>query len=464
MYISRNHTFVLNKTFNATYTFIIIKLYLQLFNSYIQLFKHNFYFYHAVNPIYRTGGNLMNATGIIVEYNPMHNGHLFHLSQAKKITESNATVAVMSGNFVQRGEPAFVNKWARTQMALLGGVDLVIELPLIYSISSAEGFAFGCVATLELLGIKKICFGSESGDIKLLKLIANILTYEPNAYKKFLQKELKSGISFPKARQNALIEYIITNNYENVNSNIIENTLQSSNNILAIEYIKAISKLSSNIEPITINRINNNYNDMELTNNISSATAIRNNFNKNSFIKKTMPEYTFNIIQNELLYGRGPLSLMDFSELILYKIRNMSTTELLNILDMENGLNYSIKRWAEDSGDIGEMLMKLKSKRYTSTRLQRIMLYILLNITKDFSQKLKLPPQFIRVLGFNKIGQELLKKLKKTCPVKIITNPSSKDEEILKYDIAATDTYVLGYKNIKYKQSKQDLKTPPIIL
>lgn len=406
----------------------------------------------------------MTISGVIVEYNPMHNGHLFHLSQTKKMTGCDSIVAVMSGNFVQRGEPAFVNKWARTQMALEGGIDLVLELPLIYSISSAEGFAFGSISTLNKLGIiDNVCFGSECGDIGSLSFIANILTQEPTAYKNFLHEELKSGKSFPKAREIALTNYIITNNFKNVNSNIVENTLKSSNNILAIEYIKALIKISSNLNPVTINRISNSYNDTDLTGDISSATSIRKNFN-NENIKSAIPDYTSKIIEKEISEGRGPLTLNDFSDLILYKLRISSNDYLEDILDMEVGLNYRLKKAAEDVGNIYELIEKVKNKRYTTTRIQRILIYTLLDITSQIKEKIKAEPEYIRVLGFNSKGKDILNKIKKNCDIPIITNPSSQYLDLLKYDILASDTYVLGYKNSECKSSKQDLKRPPIIV
>jgi predicted nucleotidyltransferase len=406
----------------------------------------------------------MTISGIIVEYNPMHNGHLFHIEQTKKITSSDAIIAVMSGNFVQRGEPAFINKWSRTKMALLGGVDLVIELPLIYSISSAEGFAFGAVSTLNSLGIvDNICFGSESGDINELSLIANILTQEPTAYKSFLHDQLKSGISYPKARENSLTNYIITNNIKNVKPDIVQNTISSSNNILAIEYIKALIKISSNIKPIKINRISNSYNDKELTGELSSATSIRNNFSEGS-IKSTLPSFSYDIINKEIKEGRGPISLNDFSNIILYKLRNSDENYIEALLDVEEGLHNKIKIQAENCNSITQLIENVKNKRYTRTRIQRILLYAMLGITKTFKEKIHESPEYIRVLGFNSKGRALLHDIKKKCPLPVISNPTSKHAELMKYDILASDIYVLGYKGTNTKYSKQDLKTPPIIL
>jgi predicted nucleotidyltransferase len=406
----------------------------------------------------------MTVSGIIVEYNPMHNGHLFHLEQTKKITNCDYIIAVMSGNFVQRGEPAFINKWARTKMALLGGVDLVIELPLQYSISSAEGFAFGSISTLNSLGIvDNLCFGSESGDINELSFIANILTQEPSAYKSFLHEELKSGISFPKARENSLTKYIITNNFKNVKPDIVQNTISSSNNILAIEYIKALIKISSNIKPIKINRISNNYNEKELTGKISSATSIRNNFNETN-VKASLPSFAYEIINKEIEEGRGPIDLNNFSDIILYKLRNSDENYIASLLDVEEGLHNKIKREADDSNSVIQLIENVKNKRYPKTRIQRILLYALLGITKDFKEKIHQAPEYVRVLGFNSKGKSLLHNLKKKSNLPIISNPSSIHAQLMKYDILATDTYVLSYKNQTAKYSKQDLKTPPIII
>ena len=406
----------------------------------------------------------MTISGVIVEYNPMHNGHLFHLEQTKEITNCDAIIAVMSGNFMQRGEPAFINKWSRTKMALLGGVDLVIELPLIYSISSAEGFAFGAVSTLNSLGIvDNICFGGESGDISELTFIANILTQEPAAYKSFLHEELKSGISYPKARENSLTNYIITNNFQNVKPDIVQNTISSSNNILAIEYIKALIKISSNIKPIKINRISNSYNEMDLTGKISSATSIRNNFN-NVKVKSSLPPFAYDIINKEINAGRGPISLNEFSDIILYKLRNSDENYIESLLDVNEGLHNKIKREAEDCNSISQLIENVKNKRYPKTRIQRILLYALLGIKKDFKEKIQRSPEYVRVLGFNSKGRSLLHSIKNICTLPVISNPTSKHAQLMKYDILATDTYVLSYKDPSGKYSKQDLKTPPIIL
>lgn len=406
----------------------------------------------------------MRVSGIVVEYNPLHNGHIYHLNHTRKITRCDGIVAVMSGNFVQRGEPAFLNKWARTKMALKAGVDLVLELPVIYSISSAEGFAFGAVSTLDSLGlIDSICFGSEAGDIELLYNISNILYTEPKEYKEFLQSYLKSGLSFPLSREKALFDYFKFLNYSKEHLNCINEVMRNSNNILALEYIKSLMLLSSKIKPYTIKRAGNRYNDTKITGTLSSASSIRKNFN-NPEIDQALPIFSKDIISQEMVYKRCPVTINDFSDIILHRLREMDLDEIGQLLDVSEGLENKIKRASEDSGNIDKLLESVVSKRYPASRIKRILIYSLLGIKNDVKHMIKTPVKYIRVLGFNEKGKEILKNIKKTSILPIITNPSKDDITLLKYDIAATDIYVLGYKESQYKIAKQDLKTPPIIL
>ena len=228
----------------------------------------------------------MNITGIIVEYNPFHNGHAYHIQKTREKTNCDAIVAVMSGNFVQRGVPAIVDKWNRSKMALMNGVDLVIELPLIYSLSSAEFFASGAVSLLNNLGIvNNLCFGSECGDTDVLSIIGKILTDEPIEFKKILKENLDKGLAYPLARSKALIQFLnIFDNKKLLNYNI-EEILSSSNNILGIEYCKSLIKLNSSIRPYSIQREGSTYNSTSLNNKFSSATSIRKFIKENKNIK-----------------------------------------------------------------------------------------------------------------------------------------------------------------------------------
>lgn len=407
----------------------------------------------------------MNCTGIIVEYNPLHNGHLFHINEAKKISKNSNIIAVMSGSFVQRGEPAVLNKWARTNMALQSGVDLVIELPVIYSLSSAESFAYGAVSILNSLGIvDTICFGSEEGSIDKIKLAAQILSDEPLYYKNLLRKNLKSGISYPKAVELSLTNYIIDKNFKNVNYNSIGSIFSSPNNILSVEYLKALIRLSSKIEPLTIKRKDSSYNDTDIYGKFSSAAAIRKNIDNHNLIKQAIPGYSYKIILNEMHDGKCPVNILDFSDIILYRLRTLSISDIANIADISEGLEHKIKRAAEDSKDAQELLSFIKSKRYPASRVKRILMNCLLGFGKNEQAQTKEPAKFIRILGFNENGRKMLKEIKVKCSLPVITNPSPEDMDILSNDIKATDIYVLGYKNKNYKEARQDFKVPPVIV
>jgi predicted nucleotidyltransferase len=407
----------------------------------------------------------LNVTGVIVEYNPLHNGHVYHLEMTKKITGCDYVIGVMSGNFVQRGEPALINKWSRAEAALKAGVDLLIELPVIYSISSAEGFAFGAISILSNTKIvDNICFGSEYGSLDKLKIIAEILTEEPDDYKSMLQKYLKFGLSYPSARQNALIDYLLSFKNPMFEKNEIEDILLNSNNILAIEYLKSINKLSSNIKPYSIKRIVNKYNEPKITGPISSATSIRKNINNFDEIRKSIPIYSEQIIKREIESGRGPVFIDDLSDLIFYKLRNSDISFIKDLIDVGEGLENRIKLASENSTNVHELIQNIKNKRYTSTRIQRILINALLGITKDVANKIQSSANYIRILGFNDNGKKLIREIKQRCTLPVITNPSPKDMDLLKYDINATDIYVLAYKNHEFKKAKQDLLTPPVII
>ena len=237
--------------------------------------------------------------GIIAEYNPFHNGHLHHLEESKKVTGSSYTIAVISGNFTQRGSTSLIDKWSKTKSALQCGVDLVLELPVLYSISSAENFADGAVKILDSLKIVDyLSFGSETADVNLLSSFAEVLYKEPREYRTLLSHELKKGLSFPKARENALMMYL--NNIRKY-----ANVLSSPNNILGIEYIKALKKYKSNIEPISIPRYETGYNDFDYTGNIASATAIRNIIKNGGFdaLRNLLPPPSYSAIIENMKIG-----------------------------------------------------------------------------------------------------------------------------------------------------------------
>lgn len=389
--------------------------------------------------------------GIIAEYNPFHNGHLYHLNESKKVTGSSYTVAIMSGNFTQRGSTGFIDKWSRAKTALECGIDLVLELPVLYATSSAENFADGAIKILDSLQVVDyLSFGAETADIHLLNTIANVLYEEPKEYKSFLAHELKAGLSFPKAREKALSIYLNDNKkYSNV--------ISSPNNILGIEYLKALKKYKSMIQPIAMPRLETGHNDLNYHSNIASSTAIRNIMKNNSFdiAKNLMPAYSFSNLLENIKVGHVVPDLSVFEKEIILNLRKMSTYEISNLPDVSEGLEFSIKNTANSCNSVVEFLNIIKSKRYTSTRLQRILLYSLLGITKKDILLSKKTQPYVRVLGFNERGKYLISEVAKANPrLNIITsvkkfvdkNPNRNLRLMLEKDIWATDVYTVGYE------------------
>lgn len=405
----------------------------------------------------------MKVVGLITEYNPFHNGHLHHLKMAKEKTDSTHAIAVMSGQFLQRGVPALMNKWKRAQMAVEAGIDLVIELPVIYSTGSAEFFAEGSIAHLDALNIvDSLCFGSEAGNLEELETIARLLVNEPEAYKIVLHKYLNQGHTFPKARSMAISEYL--------NSETISEIAASPNNILGIEYMKALIKNNSSIKVSTIKRLQAGYHSTELNGDICSATAIRNHLlvsNRDiEELKNFMPETSYNFIEEVKLSGRYS-TLNDYYELLRYKIYTMDIDKLKQVKDVTEGLENLIKKAAIKSNTVDDFIDMVKSKRYTQTRIQRILVHILLDIYEDiYPQHIK--AKYLRVLAMNDKGKEILAAIRKDCEVPIITTLSklnTEDKELLDLldkDIKATDIYNL---NGRWKEAKfgLDYRTMPFI-
>ncbi len=388
--------------------------------------------------------------GIVCEYNPFHNGHLYHLEQSKKATGSNYVVAIMSGNFTQRGSTAIIDKWSRTEAALKCGVDLVIELPVLYATSSAENFAEGAIHILDSLKVVDyLGFGSETSDVDILGEIADILYKEPKAYRNILSEELNKGISFPKARESALVQYLGNNKkYTHV--------LSSPNNILGIEYMKALKKYKSSITPIPIARFEAGYNDLNYSGNIASATAIRNIIKNGNFeiARRLLPPPSYGILMDNIKQGHIIPDLSVFERQIIYNLRKMDTSEIAELPDVTEGLEFSIKKAANSCNTIQEFLTLIKSKRYTSTRIQRILLYSLLGITKkDMTLSKKVNP-YVRVLGLNNRGKFIISEIAKANPrLEIITSvkrfadrSTNKNLKLmLDKDIFATNVYTIGY-------------------
>ena len=396
---------------------------------------------------------MSNVLGIVAEYNPFHNGHLHHLIESKNLTNSDYTIAVMSGNFTQRGDVSIIDKWSRAQMAIENGVDLVIELPTIYAISSAENFASGAIKILDSLGIVDfISFGSECNDISILNEVTDVLTNEPSEYKSLLSHELSRGISFPKARERALMMYLSDVRRFN-------NVLSSPNNILGIEYLKALKRQNSPIIPVTIKREGAAYNDDEIpvSSRFASATSIRNLCQSHdiSILQNFMPESSFSILQDCLENGHLVRNVAEFDKLIIFTLRQMSTDEIANLPDVSEGLEFAIKSAVNQCNSTAELLSIINTKRYTQTRLKRILLYALLGITKKDMQISKSIKPYIRILGFNDKGRELISEISKhnrkltiiSSVKKFMDGNSNKNLKLmLEKDILATNVYTLAYE------------------
>lgn len=394
---------------------------------------------------------MSKVLGIIAEYNPFHNGHLFHLNESKKITGSSYTVAIMSGNFAQRGNTSIIDKWSKAKSAIECGVDLVVELPVLYSTSSAENFAEGAIKILDSLKVVDyLSFGAETADINLLNNIATVLNEEPKEYKSLLSEELKKGLSYPRARENALMIYLNDiKKYSNV--------LSSPNNILGIEYIKALKKYNSIIQPIAMPRHESGHNDLNYHGNIASSTAIRNITKNNGFdiLRKLMPEPSYTNLIKNIKAGHVVPDLSVFEKEIIFNLRKMSIYDISQLPDVSEGLEFAIKNAANSCNSLVELLNIIKSKRYTQTRIQRILLYSLLGITKkDITISKKTQP-YVRVLGFNEKGKYLISEVAKTNPkLNIITsvkkftdkNLNRNLKSMLEKDIWATDVYTIGYE------------------
>ena len=338
-----------------------------------------------------------NVIGLIVEYNPFHNGHLHHIQEIDKLFEDNVKIAVMSGDFVQRGEPSLINKFEKTKIALSQGIDIVIELPVFYSTQSAEIFAKGSVNLLDKLSCSHIVFGSESNNLDKLKRIATIsMTKE---FELSLREFLAEGFSYPTAFSKALLDEKL-----------------GSNDILALEYLKAIRNLNSKIEAYCIKREKTGYYDDE-KDNFASATYIRKILldsnrkkeDKLNKIKNLVPKFSYKILEKNF----GVFSyLSNFYDLLKYNIiKNYS--ELKNIQDLEVGLENRLYKYSLENLSFENFFNEVLTKRITISRLQRILLHSLLDLTEQVTDKVKYKVPYVKILGFSTKGQEYLRYLKK---------------------------------------------------
>jgi predicted nucleotidyltransferase len=420
----------------------------------------------------------MNTTALIVEYNPFHNGHQYHLRESKKITGNDNLIVIMSGNFTQRGDAAILDKWARTRQALSCGADLVIELPLIYDIRSAEYFAYYSILSLEKSNIvDSIVFGSEAGNIKIISAIAEALTNESLDFKKALQNYLKKGFDFPTARRKALLDnYQSYNKLKKFKAKKIQEILAAPNNILAIEYLKSLFRLDSKIKAYTIKRIGTDYHSQEVNKNYASASLIRNLINNRpqkealAAVKKLMPEKAREILKNEIELGRY-VKRNSQSKIILKTIdllRRLRAEDLRKYKGINNGLENRFITTAASEFKAELFLNSLKAKNLTESRIKRKILQVYFSLeAAKIDQVENNAPHYLRVLGVKKGKEYLLSKLQAEAETKIIINPAEKINEIninddqalnlsLSYDLLASDLYALLYQNSEHSLARRD--------
>ena len=338
----------------------------------------------------------MNVIGIIAEYNPFHLGHLYQINKIKEMYKDSIIIAIVSSSFTQRGDVSILNKWDKARIALDNGIDLVIELPYFYAGQSSDIFAKGAVTILNYLGIDTLVFGMESDDINNLKLMADIQLNDKN-YNNIVKEYLSNGYNYPTALSKAI-------------KDILNLDIYLPNDLLALSYIKQVKLINNNINVIGIKRTND-YHSKEITSNIVNASLIREQFKNNLDISNYIPSYDTNKLYN--------VSVNDFYPLLKYQILN-NINNLDKILTVDEGIDNRIKKYIKNSNNWNELVNNIKTKRYTYNKINRMLMHILFNLTKDESKNIVI--DYVRVLGFNSKGRSYLNKIKKNKEINIVTN------------------------------------------
>lgn len=381
----------------------------------------------------------MKKIGIICEYNPFHNGHLYHISKIKEMFDDSLIILVMSGNFTQRGEASIIPKYSKCDIALLSGIDLVIELPFIFATQSADVFAKTSIEILDKLNVDYVVFGSETNDINKLTMLAKT-QINNKKYDKLVKEYLDKGVNYPTALSKALYQ-------------LTDKKIDKPNDILGVSYIREILKLNSNITPICIKR-SNDYNSIELNDNITSASSIRYALLNGDNVKNYVPEYVYDYLKN-------PIFTKNYFNLLKYKIMTENTLEEYQTVD--EGIQNRIKKCIINSKDLDDLILKVKTKRYTYNKLSRMFIHILCNLKKEEVKKYN-KISYIRVLGFNIKGRNYLNEIKKSIDIPIITNFSRTNDPILDIEMRSTCAYasILNEKD-KINLIESEYKDFPII-
>ena len=397
----------------------------------------------------------MNISGIICEYNPFHKGHEYHIRETRKILgEDSAIVCAMSGNFVQRGEAAILEKHSRAAAAVSCGADLVVEIPLPYVMSSAEGYAMGAVQLLESMGVcTHLSFGSECGDIDLISETADCLM-NPEIHN-IIRDELSSGISYAAARNRAVHKLIGEKS----------DVLMSPNNILAVEYVKALAAVGSKMEPIAVRRMGAGH-DMKSDEGFASASMVRAEIMAGNDISELLPEPSLCELNRAVQQGRAPVDFSVCENAILSRLRQMGEEDFAQLPNISEGLHLRLMKYAKTEPTIESILEKTKTKRYAYSRLRRLVMCAYLGIKRGDSE---MPPQYIRVLAANERGRKLLRKISKLERTTIITKPASaknlagRAKDMFETEAASTDLYVLAYPDKTQRFGGQEWKISPVV-
>lgn len=380
--------------------------------------------------------------GIICEYSPFHNGHLHHINKIKEMYPSSNIILVMSSHFLQRGDVSILDKWAKTDIALNMGVDLVVELPFVFSTQSADIFAKGAIEILKNLNVDKLIFGSEENNIDKLKQIAGIQINNSD-FNNLVKNYLEKGNNYPTSLSNSI-------------KDLLGYTVTSPNDLLGISYIKEIIVQRANIEPICIKRTND-FHSTKLKNRITSATSIREAIKNNKNVKKYVPKATYKYLK------KGTHLIENYFPYLKYKI--ISEVNNLNIYQtVDEGIENRIKKYIYESNNMEELINNIKTKRYTYNKITRMLIHILCSFTKEEAKKYQ-NNEYIRILGFTNNGKEYLNKVKKISELPIITGFSNIESELLNIEYRVSCIYYLinKQKNKTDLMTKEFKKTPIII-
>jgi len=376
---------------------------------------------------------MKKVIGIVCEYNPFHNGHLYQINKIKEKYKDSIIIICMSSLFTQRGEISILNKWDKTKIALNNNVDIVIELPYIYSTQSSDIFAKYSISLLNHLKIDTLCFGTETDNIENIILSAKTQINNPK-FDNLVKEYMDKGINYPTALNNALKE-------------LINHEIKKPNDLLALSYIKEIIKNNYNIEIFNIKRTND-YHDIESINDIVSSSNIRNKLQNNISIKNNVPEYVYELLKDKNISSK-------YFEYLKYKI--ISEKDLNKYLDVDEGLSTRIKSSIYKSNNLEELINNIKTKRYTYNKIQRMLCHILCSLTKEENNNLK-QLEYIRILGFREEGQKYLNEIKSELNLPILNKYDTKQYKTLEIEKRVSDIYSIIYEDI----SKEEIKNIPI--